>query len=362
MDNRGHAGFSVISEFIDRLVSVGRTNGAGLAIAVDGQPRFEHHAGLARADLSGGPEVLWPVASISKLYTAAAIMRLIERGRLTLGMRVSTVLPEFTGVGRDEISLRQLLTHTSGIPYESPRHVERLAAKTSLEELTDEVYELELCFKPGTNQSYSDLGYALAGRMAATVAGTPFQEIVRSEILEPAGLSNTFFPSPESELVRTATVQGSPGIDPDTAMYSSAYALGLAHPAFGVVATLSDLLRFGLLFEPSSRTRIHSRIAVQAMTTDQTGGDFAAEDMVVPTGVIHAWGIGFMIKGRSGYPELVSSESYGHGGGSGCCLWIEPRHGVAIAFVSNRHYNSDPIDFMTRLDQAINVTMACLTR
>lgn len=351
-----------ISSFIDGLVRDARTNGAGLAVAVDGQPIFEHFAGCARADLDAGPAVLWPVASISKLYTAAAIMRQVERGQITLGIRVSTVLPSFSGGGRESITLRQLLTHTSGLPYESPQMADRLSARVSIDEIFDEACSLDLKFQPGTSQLYSDLGYAVAGRLAASVAGRAFEELVYAEVLQPAGLAETYIPPPASGLDRIATVEGSPGYGADTAMYNSAYALSLAHPAFGVVATLSDLLKFGLLFEPSSTTRIHSTIALRIMTTDQTGGDFPAEDVVAPTGTIHPWGIGFMIKGRTGYPELVSPVSFGHGGASGCYLWSDPQFGVTIAFVSNRHYTGDPVDFMPRLDQAINMTMACLTR
>jgi beta-lactamase class C len=351
-----------ISDFIDRLVEDGRCSGAGLAAAIDGKPVFEHYAGQARSDLAAGPEALWPVASISKLYTAAAIMRLIEQGQLSLGMSASTVLPAFTGGGREHITLRQLMTHTSGLPYESPRMPELLASRATLDEITDEANTLDLRFPPGTSQWYSDLGYAIAGRLAAEVTGCPFDELVHAEVLDPAALTGTFFPGCRAVHGRIATVEGSMGCGSETAMYNSAYGLGLAHPAFGVVATLGNLLRFGMLFEPESATRIHSRMAVQAMTTDQTGGDFAGEETAVPTGVIHAWGIGFMIKGHTGYPELVSPESYGHGGASGCYLWIDPRHRVTIAFVSNRHYNADEADFMPRLEQAVSVTMACLTR
>jgi CubicO group peptidase (beta-lactamase class C family) len=185
---------------------------------------------------------------------------------------------------------------------------------------------------------------------------------VYAEVFDPAGLRDTFFPGSRANLDRIATVEGATGYGTETAMYNSAYGLGLAHPAFGVVATLGDLLRFGMLFETDSATRIHSRAAVQTMTTDQTGGDFAGEETTVPSGVIHAWGIGFMIKGRTGYPELVSPESYGHGGATGCYLCIDPRHRITIAFVSNRHYHADPDDFMLRLEQAVSVAMSCLTR
>jgi beta-lactamase class C len=353
---------SAIGGVIGELVAAGQIRGAGVAVAVHGQPVIERYAGNARDDLAAGPETFWPVASISKLYTAAAIGRLIERGKITLGTRVSSVLPEFTGDGRESITLRQLMTHTSGLPYESPHHEARLAARWSVDQLTDEACGAELRFEPGTGQRYSDFGYAVAGRMAAVAAGTPFPELLRREVLDPAGLRETRFPTPASIHPRIAVVEGAPGSGTTSAMYTSAYGLGLAHPAFGVVATLPDLLRFGLLFRPECTNRIHSLATIRMMTTDQTGGDDPAESVIPRKETVHPWGIGFAIKGAGISPELVSPESYGHGGATGCYLWIDPRYDLVVAFVSNRHYAGDPERFMPRLDSVMNVVWAAMTR
>ncbi|MCC6943223.1 MAG: beta-lactamase family protein [Thermomicrobiales bacterium] len=353
--------WSPVQSFVDGLVAERRCNGAGLAVAVEGQSAFLHFAGHARPNLAAGEDVLWPVASISKLYTGAAIMRLIEQGRLTLNLPVSQVLPEFRTKAKEEITLRHLLTHTSGLPYESPDHVARLAAQWTIDQFADEAAASDLLFPTGTQQEYSDFGYLLVGRVASRVTGTPFDELVRREVLGPAGLNATFFPTPPVEHCRVAEIEGSIG-DPNTAMYNSAYGLGLAHPAFGVVATLPDLLRFALHFDRQSRLRIHSRAALDTMISDQTGTDFPAESVTMPERTIHPWGIGFMLKGRARTPELVSPESYGHGGASGCYLWIDPRYRVSVVFVSNRHYNGDPDDFLTRLDRAMNVVLAAATR
>ncbi|CAN5757034.1 serine hydrolase domain-containing protein [soil metagenome] len=350
-----------MESFVDELVASGRVGGAGLAAAVDGRTVFEHYAGCANPDVTAGPDVLWPIASISKLYTAAAIMRLVEHGSLTLGMRVVDVLPQCAGGGREEITLRQLMTHTSGLPNESPQMPDRMATMSLIEALIEEAFGLDLEFSPGTNQSYSDLGYLIAGQIASTVSGISFPELVRTLVLEPAALSRTFMPPEEVEYPRIAHVEGVFASDTSGAMYNSAYSRQLAHPAFGTVASLVDLLDFGLCFDPCSDRQLLSRAGILTMTSDQTCGDFAAESSIVPAGVIHAWGIGFSIKGRSGYPELASPEGYGHGGASGCYIWIDPRHRVTIAFVSNRHYNASSTEFMQRLDQALSVTLSSLT-
>ncbi len=345
---------------LDRLVA-GPVGGAGLAVAVGGEVVADRYAGEASPGVPAGPSTLWPLASISKLYTAAAAMALVERGEITLSTRVGSVLPGFAGGGRETMTLRHLMTHTSGLIYESPRMAELMAARTSLDAMVDEAFAGDLLFAPGTSQRYSDLGFAVAGRMLATVAGAPLPELVASRVLGPGGLGQTFMPPPREVDGRIAYVAGAFAEGTEGAMYNSVYARDLAHPAFGTVASLRDLLAFGLLFAPGSPRRLLSRAGTAAMVTDQTGSDLPGEVIRPATGVIHPWGVGFMIKGRSGYPELASAGSHGHAGASGCSLWIDPAADVVIAFVSNRHLNADPDELFTRLDRVHNTVMAGMT-
>src|SRR5689334_10032749 len=113
-----------IVRLIDRFLAEG-VPGAGLAVAIAGEIVFEHYAGRARPDLPADAETLWPLASISELYGAAACVAAVEAGDIALGTRACTLFPEFTEGGRDRITLRHLLTHTSGLPYESPVMADR---------------------------------------------------------------------------------------------------------------------------------------------------------------------------------------------------------------------------------------------
>ena len=350
-----------VAGLVDRIVDTEGVPGAGVAVLVGGKVALEHYAGDAAPGAPASPETLWPLASISKLYTATMIMRLIERGELTLMTRARSVLPRFDGDGKEQITLRQLLTHTSGLPYESPRTVELLAARTPLEAIVDEVYTLPLDYPPGTDQRYSDLGYALAGRMAAVAMQADFSGLVRALVLEPAGLTGTFLPAPADGSGQIAHVSGALGEGTDGAMYTSPYGRGLAHPAFGALATLPDLVAFGALFTPHASTPLLSGAGLAAMTSDQTCGDEPGEHVIPAAGVIHPWGIGFMLKGRAAIMELVSPASFGHGGASGCILWIDPVHDAVVAFVSNRHYRADPDDFVPRLVRVVNATLAAVS-
>jgi CubicO group peptidase (beta-lactamase class C family) len=351
-----------VADLVGRMVRTEGVHGAAVAIAHKGEVRLEHYEGIAGPGLPVDADVLWPLASISKLYTATMIARLIELGELTLSTRVQTILPRMAEGGREQITLRQLLTHTAGFAYESPEMPKLMAKQTPLSEIVDEAYERPLVFPPGSDQLYSDLGFAVAGRVASVATKRDFSDLIRELVLEPAGLNQTFMPPPAGEYERIAYVTGSFAEGTPGAMYNSAFARELAHPAFGTVATLRDLLAFGQLFTPHAERSILSGAAIRTMVSDQTGGDYPGERVFPVKGVIHPWGLGFMIKGRAGTPELVSPGSFGHAGASGCILWIDPALDLVIAFVSNKHYNIDQDGFFERLDKIVNVTTSALTR
>jgi CubicO group peptidase (beta-lactamase class C family) len=352
--------FAHIEAFIDG----GEINAAALAVGVAGEQVAEWYGGNANAGLPSGPTVLWPLASASKLYTAAAAMALVERGVLLLSTPVHTVLPEFTGDRREQITLRHLLTHTSGLVYESPRMEERLKAQTPIDAIIDEAYTHPLMFVPGTKFSYSDYGYALAGRMAATVVGMSYPEMIRALVLEPGGFTQTFMPPPQSAYGRLAHIVNSLAYGTDGAMYNSPYALDLAHPAFGTVATVNDLLHFGMLFMPGGKRRILSGATIRAMTTDQTGGNARGDVLDPGSDRPRSWGLGFIVRGAHDHgflPDLCAPGTFGHGGASGCTLLIDPVADIAVAFVSSHHARSGRERWTYRIQSTVNATLAALT-
>jgi CubicO group peptidase (beta-lactamase class C family) len=239
-----------------------------------------------------------------------------------------------------------------------------LIGQRPMEGILDAAYTQPLPFPPGTGWSYSDLGFGVLGQVAARATGIEYDELVRNLILEPAGLNDTYLIPPAEVEPRIAEVIGSMATGTDGAMYNSAYARSLAHPAFGAIATVSDLLQFGLLFTLHSPTPLFSRASIQTMTTDQVSAMSWAEPDSPLSEAFRPWGGGFMLKGQAGIPALASPWSYGHPGATGCILWIDPGHDVVIAFVSNRHSGADADEgtFSQRLERVVNVVLACLTR
>jgi CubicO group peptidase (beta-lactamase class C family) len=357
------AEFASVERFVDRIIKQGRVTAAGMAIAIEGEPVFSYLAGEARPGVSASEETLWPLASISKLYTASMVVSLIEEGLLTLGTKVVEILPDFTGDGRDTVTLRHLLTHTAGLGYEAENLAELFRANADWVAQLAHGYTEPLRFPPGAGQQYSDTGIGLAALMAVTVTGIPFDELVRTRVLEPGELTQTFMPPPERELGRIARVGEVLGEGTDWAHYNSAYGARTAHPAYGTVATLGDALRYILLFDPYGRRRLHSAAATAAMISDQAHAYslfFAPRE--APVEPIANWGLGFILKDHSADSGIASPESFGHEGASGCVIWCDPRQRVSLAFVSNSHLLGGVPEWTARIEAAINVGLSAASR
>jgi CubicO group peptidase (beta-lactamase class C family) len=353
---------SICQRLIGRSIAAEGFQGAALIVERRGRTVLEHYAGEAAPGVAAGPQTLWPLASISKVYTAAMVMRLVEQGELTLNTLVSRVLPRFTGEGREEVRLRHLLTHTAGMIDESPEMEQLLAARTPIDAMVAEALESALLFAPGTAVRYADYHYLLAGRMAEVVTGRSFHELVESLVLEPAGLSETTLRPADDLLGRIAYVRGPLAEGTDGAMYNSAYALRLGHPAFGVTSSVADLVRFARHFAPGG-PRIHTEAAVRAMTTDQTGGVPGTSPAMSGYGADSPipWGIGWMLQSERSpalLSELVSFGSFGHGGASGCWVMVDPAEELIVAILSNTHVRTGPEPWRMRLQSIINSAIA----
>lgn len=351
------------------LVDRRQIGGGGLAVALAAGESGAWFVGQAGPGLAAGPDVLWPLASISKVYTAATVMALVERGELTLSRPVHHLLPDFRGEGREAVRLWHLLTHTSGLPYESAQMAARLRDRTPLSAIVDEAYTEPLRFAPGTRIAYSDYGFALAARVAEAAAGVPFPRLMQRLLLEPAGLRQTYFPPTRAEDDRIARVEGALGDGTDGAMYNSTYGRDLAHPAFGVVASAGDLLRFGQIFAEVDRPPGPLPLApatIRAMTRDQTAGRLNALMVAWETALPQPWGIGWMVRGavdETGFlGDLLTPGSFGHPGASGCAIFADRQLGATVAFVSNHHLNLDPAAFLSRHAGLVNLVLAALSR
>ena len=327
-----------------------------------GEDVFTHYAGTAQPAREVQADTLFPIASITKCFTAAMLMRLVEMGELTVNLYVSQILPRFTGEGREEIRLRHLLTHTSGLPYESSQMEEYLKAHASRTMLIEEAYTASLLFSAGTRFSYGDYNYLLAGCMAEAVTGKAYADLVHELVIEPMGLRNTFVVPPESTYDRLAVVRGAMAEGTDGSMYNSVHARGLAHPAFSVCASLEDMLTFLSHFVPNG-PRIHKEVTVRAMTRPQTGDVPGIHPSIGGYGVDARipWGLGFALQNEQVptlFSEMASFQTFGHGGASGCQIIADPASNLIVVALTNTHARTGRPQWYRRLQSIINMAFA----
>jgi D-alanyl-D-alanine carboxypeptidase len=169
---------------------------AGFSVAVvsDGEPVLAK--GYGYADLAervpASANTIYRLASITKQFTAAAILHLAEEGKLSLEDRISDYLPDYPDPGR-RITIRSLLSHTSGLSDVAvvPILEESGGVGYTRDQIIDQVASQPLDFEPGTGHSYSNVGFMLAGVVIEKVTGTTYADYLTNEVIRPLGLDHT---------------------------------------------------------------------------------------------------------------------------------------------------------------------------
>lgn len=142
------------------------------------------------------PDTLFNMASVSKLFVAAAVMRLAEAGKLDLDAPLVKYLPYFTlkGEGIDKITIRQILSHQSGLPLGSVRLQNRQPSGSgTLEQYVRDLRTEILAAAPGKEWRYSNMGFNVLGEVISKVSGLPFEDYVKKNILDPLGMYRSTF-------------------------------------------------------------------------------------------------------------------------------------------------------------------------
>ena len=283
------------------------------------------------------PATVFDAASLTKIVaTAPSVMLLAEDGRIDLDAPLVRYLPECAGQGRDPITVRHLLTHTSGLPaglpatpawHGLPRALELACSRTP----TD---------APGTAFRYSDVNYILLGELVRRISGQPLDRFARQRIFTPLGMRDTgFLPLAALERARIAPTQrlaaeGQRLLQGEVHDPTARRMDGVSGSA-GMFTTAHDLARYARMLLAGGEldgVRVLSRDSVRLMTTVQSGPDILAQR-----------GMGMDIASPFARPrgKLFPLGSYGHTGFTGCILWIDPASGTFYVLLSNRVYPDD---------------------
>jgi CubicO group peptidase (beta-lactamase class C family) len=226
----------------------------GLALGVVYDQQLIYARGFGTSDIEKKtavtPSTIFRMASITKLFTSTAIMQLRDAGKLQLDDPVAKHLPWFryknTFPDGPQVTIRHLLTHTSGLPREAPFPYWTDHKFPTREQMIGAFSTQESVFEPFTKYKYSNLGMAILGEVVAEVSGLTYEKYVHTNILVPLGMSSSSVVIPEREKHRLATGYGRRMSDGSHRISEFVDAKGLI-PAANLSSTVEDMARFAML-------------------------------------------------------------------------------------------------------------------
>ena len=312
--------------------TIGERNIPGAVLWVERQGLTYHKTFGQRALVpSAEPmseDTIFDAASLTKVAaTAPAIMLLLERGQLKLDDLVRKHLPEFRGEGTEAISIRHLLTHTSGLRPGLPARPEWSGYQAGIALACTEV----ATNTPGTVFRYSDINFIVLGEIVQRVSKQKLNEFVAAEIHGPLRMRDTGYLPATNQLSRIApTEQTTNGMLRGVVHDPTARRMGGVAGHAGLFTTAADLARFARMMLNEGEldgVRIFKRDTVRLMTSVQS-----------PESVLSRRGLGWDIDSPYSRPRgtIFPRGSYGHTGWTGATLWIDPFSKTFFVFLSNR--------------------------
>lgn len=273
-------------------------------------------------------DTIFDMASLTKpTATASGIMKLVEDGKIRLIDKVSYYIPEFKENGKKDVTLVNLLTHTSGLPAWD-KYFEK---KLNPEEIILDIASKATTYEPGTKFVYSDLGYITLGEIIKRVSGKPENEFVAEQIYKPLGMKDTGFLPPKDKWSRCAPTEMRDGKMLQGEVHDgNAWMLGGVAGHAGLFSTADDMAIFCQMILNGGEyngVRIFSPLTVRAMTTNQS----PLKDEQRGFG----WDIGTAYAGQRGdiFPAL---QGFGHTGFTGTSVWVDPGSQTFVILLCNR--------------------------
>jgi len=309
---------------------------AEVGIVQNGRVVYTAAFGLARLSppLNATPDMPYPVGSISKQFTATAVLLLQQDGKLSINDSVGKYFPELTRA--NDITLRNLLTHTSGYQDYAPQDY-TIPAWTMPGDPLKTVHEFAgkaLDFEPGTQWQYSNTNFVIAALIVQKVSGMPFAQFLRERVLRPAGLEHVLnLNTEQAQLQVTGYMRNALAPLRPAALEAPGWYFGDGDLAMPV----STLLQWDMTFV--------NRSLLSAASYDQMETTFVLKD-----GKDSHYGLGIFVGRADGRLEI---EHSGEVGGFVAENEIFPEQGVAIAVLTNQEASDAAADIAKALEPLV---------
>jgi serine beta-lactamase-like protein LACTB, mitochondrial len=327
---------AVLSQFApaqaqDRFAAVGRlvaetrpalgSPGISVAVVVDDRLAWSSGYGLAdvESNVPAKANTVYRIASISKTFAAICIMQLVEQGRVALDDPIQKYVPSFPPKGTAPITLRHILSHTSGIRHYSPGEMESVTTYRSIADAIKIFKDDPLLFTPGLKYSYSSYAYNLLAGVVETASGLSYEAYLDEHIFKPAGMKQSHLEHPQ-EIVPNRARQYVKA-DGEPPVFNAPYAdLSIKWAGGGIISTVEDLARYhiainqGKLLKPETLALMYT----PATLTDGTKVNY---------------GLGWMVQTDAQGRTFVAHSGGATGGTT--FLWRYPAGKVAVAILCN---------------------------
>ena len=305
---------------LEEMVSKKGNIGVSSGYMVSGEIKWKNSAGHLCKDGKNpfSDNTLTRIASISKSMTAVAVMQLVEKGLIELEKPIQTYLPEFPIKDKGEITVRQLLAHTSGMSqYENDKEIENTVHFATLEEAMQVFKDRPLMFEPGSQYFYTTYGYVVLGRIIELVSGLSYEAYMQKNIWDLAGMGNTGIERIDKLYENKSCLYHKKKRKTKAAGQND---LSNRIPGGGLYSTLQDILKFGqAVVDERLISGSTLSLMMQSQPVEYKGNKY---------------GLGWRFYGPAGYENAV----IGHDGGqTGCTsqLFIIPKSKTIVVVLSN---------------------------
>jgi serine-type D-Ala-D-Ala carboxypeptidase len=342
-----------ISNFLKSRIVNGDFPSAVYLVTEQGRAVFADAVGHAVVEpyrISASLQTIYDLASLTKpLITGLLCARRVQTGELSLDSAVANYLHEFQGSNTQMITVRQLLTHSSGLPAWRPLYI---LAEGELDRVLNVLAAADLEYAPGTRVVYSDLGFITLGFLLERISGKQIRELARLEIFEPLNLQKTYFNPDVAMQTGIAACETGNGYERTTCRemgtleYSkwreniiwgevhdgNAHFLGGAAGHAGLFSAATETERIGAQFLPSQTELLDSQTC-ELFRTNMTEGLEEARSL--------AWQLAATPGSAAG--QALPLDCYGHSGFTGTSCWIDPHNQRVFILLTNRtHARSLP--------------------
>jgi beta-lactamase class C len=320
---------AVPAAVLDAIAS-GSTDGLIVAVARGhARPRIEAF-GVDGMGQPLSPDSLLAVASITKLATALAILRLVTNGRVDLDVPLTTYLPDALAAQDQRVTARAVLCHAAGLPFEGPSELAPYRAGTDWSVVAQACLLTPLAREPWQRISYSNVGAGLLAIVVERVTGAPFATALQRLVLEPLNVEASLGPTTTRSPARVGGRLGDHA-GSDLEPFNSRFWRGLALPWGGLVTTVGGALALVRAFSGLPSHFLPEALRLEA-TSDQTRG-LPGDMMGLIEGQHFAWGLGPDLRGDKlpYWAAAASPTAFGHCGSTGCLAYVDPVRDVAWA-------------------------------